>query len=187
MADNLFTALSASENEDADELIKISSDLRTMEPSGPFRFGVYNDTNVRTLKFEIPRFFDEIDFSEYDIFVLIKNANGEIDVEAITDAEVGETITFNWVLKRFVFYKEGTVSFQIRLQNSDKTKLFHTAIHYGTVLKGLEVDNPSTQALIYRLEQLRDAALESEDDEVVVGIETFTASQLTELINYLEP
>lgn len=52
MADNLFTALSASENEDIDELIKISSDLRTMEPSGPFMFGVYNDTNVRTLKFE---------------------------------------------------------------------------------------------------------------------------------------
>lgn len=168
------------------EILTISSDLRTITPSGPFLLGVYNDTNVHTLSFSIPRYYGSEDFGEYTIKINVLNATGEIEADEADNIVVGEdTITFDWVMKRFVFAEEGTVRFNIALAMSNPVKRFHTSIYRGLVLPGLETDDVSIQSVLYRLELLRDTAAESEDLEVTVGVETFTANQLNELVNYL--
>ena len=187
MPDTLNEALSSSLNEDADPMLTISNDLRTITPSGPFLFGVYNDTNVHTLSFTIPRFYDTEDFGDYSISINIQNAANKLEVEDAANVTVSEsTITFDWILKKFVFEKEGTVYFNIRLATADESKIFHTTVYSGIVLEGLEVDVAGRQSTLYRLELLRDAASVSGNDEVAVGTEVFTLSQLTELINYLD-
>lgn len=187
MPDTLNEALSSSLNEDADPMLTISNDLRTITPSGPFLFGVYNDTNVHTLSFTIPRFYDTEDFEDYSISINIQNAANKLEVEDAANVTVSETtITFDWILKKFVFEKEGTVYFNIRLATADESKIFHTTVYSGTVLEGLEVDVTGRQSTLYRLTLLRDAASVSGNDEVAVGTEIFTSNQLTELINYLD-
>ncbi len=187
MPDTLNEALSSSLNEDADPMLAISNDLRTITPSGPFLFGVYNDTNVHALSFTIPRFYDTEDFGDYSISINIQNAANKLEVEDAANVTVSETtITFDWILKKFVFEKEGTVYFNIRLATADESKIFHTTVYSGTVLKGLEVDATGRHSTLYRLSLLRDAASVSGNDEVAVGTEIFTLSQLTELINYLD-
>lgn len=187
MPDTLNEALSNSLNEDADLMLTISNDLRTIAPSGPYLFGVYNDTNVHTLSFTIPRFYDTEDFGDYSISINIQNAANKLEVVAASNVVVAESaITFDWILKKFVFEKEGTVYFNIRLATPDESKIFHTTVYKGIVLEGLEVDATGRQSTLYRLELLRDEALASGDDEVAVGTETFTSGQLTELVNYLD-
>lgn len=187
MPDTLNEALSSSLNEDVDLILTISNDFRTITPSGPYLFGVYNDTNVHTLSFIIPRYYDAEDFGGYDVSINIQNAASNLEVEDARNVVVSESaITFDWVLKKFVFEKEGTVYFNIRLATPDESKIFHTTVYKGIVLEGLEVDDVEHQSTLYRLELLRDAASDDEQDSITVGTETFTTSQLTELINYLD-
>lgn len=169
-----------------DETFTISNDLRTISPPGPFFLGVYNDANVRTISFTIPRYYCNEDFDEYTIKINVKNANNDLEADEAENVSTNnDTITFDWVLKRFVFAKEGTVYFNIFLSKDDSTNRFHTSIYKGTVLSGLKMDDEKRQSTLYRLELLKEEADASNEGEIVVGVASFTSLQLGELIDYL--
>lgn len=169
-----------------DGTLVISNDLRTISPSGPYLLGVFNDTNVHTLTFEMPRNYGPEDFGDYTISVNVKNASGLVESESVSNINVEQdTITFDWILKRFVFEKEGMVNFNVCLTNSDGTKKFHTTVYRGRVLPGLEMDDISIQSTLYRLELLLEEAEEAEGNEIVIGAASISSLQLSELIEYL--
>lgn len=153
MADTLEEALSALNSPTYSEQNKliINNDLRTITVPDGFIFGVYNDKDVLSVDFEMPRYYDDIDLSEFDIQINYLNAADTGGVYFVEDPApvVGEEkIEFQWVLGRGVFVLAGTVQFIVclrKLSGEDDgvvEKEFNTTIARGTVLAGLEVDDP---------------------------------------------
>lgn len=188
MADaNLEEALDYS-TYDPDDVIVVDGDLRTMKPNKGILFGVYNDMNVHALSFEIPRYYDEIDLSSFQIRVNIQNANGLISAEEVTDVKpYSDKITFNWPLNRVLFEKEGTVKFNVCLKRfnpaGELLREFNSTIGTGIVLEGLEVDDVSKQSILYRLRELRDKATVVEG--ININAVNFSRTQLETLVEYL--
>ena len=152
MADSLNDAL-----QELDEMsvvtsgdtLVINNDLRTITVPNNFIFGVYNDKNVLSVDFEMPRYYDDIDLSTFSIQINYQAASGVGNIYEITTPVVGtDKITFEWLLDRGVFLKAGDVTFIVCLREilsgSDGTVLreFNTTVARGKVLEGLEVEDP---------------------------------------------
>lgn len=189
MADENLEAALDYATYDPDDVIILDTDFRTLKPNSNILFGVYNDESVHTLSFEIPRYYDSIDLKNFQIRVNIQNANGVRSAEEVSNVELQDNvITFDWPLKRILFEKAGTIKFSVCLKrfnaSGELVKELNSTIATGTVLEGLEVDDVSTQSVLYRLRELRDRATAAEG--VYVGFTHFTLLQLNELINYLD-
>ena len=152
MADSLNDAL-----QELDEMsvvtsgdtLVINNDLRTITVPTNFIFGVYNDKNVLSVDFEMPRYYDDIDLSTFSIQINYQAASGVGNIYEITTPVIGtDKITFEWLLDRGVFLKAGDVTFIVCLREilsgSDGTVLreFNTTVARGKVLEGLEVEDP---------------------------------------------
>lgn len=173
---------------DPDPVIVIDNNLRTMNQKGPILLGVYNDMSVHTLSFELPRHYDSVDLKTFQIRVNIENADGARSAEEVSNIKsTSDKITFDWVLKKIVFEKAGTVKFNVCLKrfspSGELLKEFNTTINTGTVLEGLEIDDIGKQAVLYRLKELRDKSASS---TVIVGSTAFTYTQLSDLVTYLD-
>lgn len=135
----------------AEEVIRIDSDLRRIILPNDFVFGVYNDKNVVSLPFEVPRYYDSIDLSEFNFQINYLNAAKQGSVYFVP-APVVETdkITFNWVLGRGVFAAAGTVKFIVCLRlttlDGEILKEFNTTVASGSVLEGIEIDTDEEEA-----------------------------------------
>lgn len=130
---------------DEENVIIINSDLRTIMSPSNLLLGVYNDKEVLKIPFKMPRFYDGNDLSTFDIFINYTNAMKMTNFDEASDVVIeSDSISFNWVTKRSVFVKEGTVRFTICLKLSDSdgnvTKEFNTTVGYGIVLEGIEAD-----------------------------------------------
>ena len=157
MADTLEQALlevsflDALSDEDKESLIIVPS-LRTIVVPSNFFFGVYNDKDVLSVPFIIPRHYDNVDLADFTIQINYLNSVGYGNVYEVTDASADDDyIRFNWLVGRGVFVKEGEVQFIVcmRLLGEDGAieKEFNTTIAKADVLKGLEVeDNPDPEA-----------------------------------------
>ena len=171
MADTLSQALleasllSSIPEEDEGSVI-IDVDRRTMVLPTGFFFGVYNDKDILKVPFVIPRYYNELDLSEFQITVNYINSAGYGNIYRVTDAEVTDSaIRFKWVTGRGVFVKEGMVRFIVCLRqigsNGEVEKEFNTTIASANVLKGLEVDedpDPIAYSILAHMEELKDQA-----------------------------
>ena len=172
MADTLQDALSAlngSTYSQQNKLI-INSDLRTITVPKNFIFGVYNDKDVLSVDFEMPRYYDDIDLSEFKIQVNYINAAEVGDYYSVVDPVIGEDkIEFEWILGRGVFALEGIVKFIVCMRKLADTegnidKEFNTTIATGTVLAGIEVDSPidpEAYSILSHMKVLEDSCLYS--------------------------
>lgn len=129
----------------------IDNNLRCINiPDGANIFGVAGDIEVKQVSFEMPRYYNGIDMSEFSIFVDYENAKGDrnyykvvdIKTHSATNPQSSDNITFTWLLESDVTAYQGTVVFAIRMVKRDGTKIikqFDTDTATGIVLDGMNV------------------------------------------------
>lgn len=169
MADSLLAALEELNEQElrasdyaSDAVLVIDNDLRTIAVPSNFIFGVYNDKNVLSVNFEMPRTYDDVDLSDFTIQINYLAPNKVGNVYEVTDSVIGEDkITFEWLLDRGVFLSSGTVEFTVCLreigQEGAIIREFNTTIAKGTVLAGLEIEDPEdpeAYSLIAHIKQM---------------------------------
>lgn len=165
--DNLEEALGASfttaKNPGA---LVVDSELRTIQIPSNYILGVYNDKDVLTLPFQIPRFYHGTDLSEFEIKINYMNASGignYADAKNVVVAD--DAITFDWLLGAGVFAESGTVTFVICIRKLDSTgkilKEFNTTRAVGNVLEGLEVEDqedPEQYSILFEMRGYNESA-----------------------------
>lgn len=191
MADTLEDALSDGATVIDDTLV-IDNNLRTITiPSSVTLLGVESDDNVNTLKFKMPKTYNGIDLSTFEVHINFRNANGDLGLYIVQDATVdGDNIKFSWVVGRQACAYNGTTRFivclckysdwydktvtttdengdtiETKTKTRDVTKEFNTAIASLTVLAGIE---PSTDVTVEAdvTEQLL-TKLEAKTNEII--------------------
>ena len=128
---------------DFERKIYISSDFRTMTLPKGFVLGVYNDKDSHKVCFNIPRYYNGIDLSEYVIYVNSTNSFGDDDQFMVKEIEIGETyIEFIWLVQRLMYIRSGTVTFTICMKKSDDEGVvvseYNSTTATAEVLVGLE-------------------------------------------------
>lgn len=141
--------------------------------------------------FQCPRIVgDNVDLTQYQLYINYQNANGEKDKYIVTDVKVvDDNITFTWLLSRKVTEYQGNISFIVCARNVDSlgniTNEWNTAIATGTCVVGLEVDDltpgEQEQARDYflQLEQELSALAETENNRLL----TTSSNQITNITN----
>lgn len=119
-------------------------------PDGMNVLGVAGDIEVKCVSFEMPRYYNGIDMSEFDIFVDYENAKGYRNYYKVVDTKThssttpqsSDNIVFTWTLESDVTAHQGTVTFAIRMVKRNGTKIvkqFDTDKATGIVLDGMNV------------------------------------------------
>lgn len=188
----------------AEELLRVATDpILTIDvmsrkitiPKTISLLGVESDESVQKLKFSMPRHYNNIDLSEYDIRINYENANKEGDVSPAADVTVtSDTITFTWIVGRFAVMYEGEVTFVVCLRKIDGdgeiVNEFNTTRTTLPVAKGLETDesavtdaNPDviTAIAVETLEQ----AKENGDFTPVKGVDYYTEEERDEFADLI--
>lgn len=104
--------------------------------------GVASDENVNRIRFACPRIVgDNVDLTNYNIYVNYRNAAGELNSYLVEDVDfLQETneniITFSWLLSRHVTAAPGIVQYIVCAKKSDGTNTtneWNTKVATGTV------------------------------------------------------
>lgn len=158
--------LLAESGEAIEEVLVIDLNTRIISiPASIKVLGVEADDDVKRLQFSVPRYYGELDLSEFVICVNFTNARNNEDlypVDDLTISDTGDTMTFSWLVDRSAFTYDGKVSFSVCMKLFDETgivvKELNTTIAQLPVLPGLETskavveNNPSAfDAVLYRL------------------------------------
>lgn len=148
-------------------------------PSGVKILGVMSDDDVQKLNFAMPRYYNDIDLSEYDININYENAKNEGDVYFVTNAVVDtDTITFTWIVGRYATAYTGDVKFIVclkKLNNDDEIESeFNTTIATLPVLKGLETGTAVAEAERDALASIARMAIEEALDSDLRGEPGYT-------------
>lgn len=120
-------------------------------PSGELLFGVTSDEKTERKYFQCPRIVgDNVDLTQYQLYINYQNANGEKDIYEIKDVKTqDDNIIFSWLLSRKVTEYQGTVSFIICARNVNDsgviTNEWNTTIANGQCLIGLEASKQIEQ------------------------------------------
>lgn len=136
----------------SDTVLVINGNLRVINVPKDFIFGVYNDANVLSVPFEMPRYYAGNDLSEFSIRVNYLSATkvgGIYEVENPTVEE--DKIIFEWLTGRGVFLGDGDVVFNVCLRKFDGdnvVKEYNTTLGRGSVLAGIEIDDPYDPEMI---------------------------------------
>jgi hypothetical protein len=184
--------LNASTQDMVDDYLIIDDNSREIYvPSGELLFGVTNDEKTERKYFQCPRIVgDNVDLTQYQLYINYQNANGEKDKYIVTDVKVvDDNITFTWLLSRKVTEYQGNISFIVCARNVDSlgniTNEWNTAIATGTCVVGLEVDDltpgEQEQARDYflQLEKELSALAETENNRLL----TTSSNQITNITN----
>lgn len=184
--------LNASTQDMVDDYLIIDDNSREIYvPSGELLLGVTNDEKTERKYFQCPRIVgDNVDLTQYQLYINYQNANGEKDKYIVTDVKVvDDNITFTWLLSRKVTEYQGTISFIVCARNVDSlgniTNEWNTTIATGTCVVGLEVDDltpgEQEQARDYflQLEKELSAFAETENNRLL----TTSSSQITNITN----
>lgn len=184
--------LNASTQDMVDDYLIIDDNSREIYvPSGELLLGVTNDEKTERKYFQCPRIVgDNVDLTQYQLYINYQNANGEKDKYIVTDVKVvDDNITFTWLLSRKVTEYQGNISFIVCARNVDSlgniTNEWNTAIATGTCIVGLEVDDltpgEQEQARDYflQLEQELSALAETENNRLL----TTSSNQITNITN----
>lgn len=155
--------LLASGGETAKLTVNLAS-RKIVVPPGIKNIGVESDDDVMCLPFSIPRYFGDVDLSEFDIRINYKNARGEGDVYLVNEFATTDAgmIEFEWIVGRYAVAYEGEVIFSVCLKKMDENSIvvkeFNTTICSLSVLKGLETDGAIIQENPDLINQMIDQA-----------------------------
>lgn len=106
--------------------------------------GVESDDDVHKLHFNIPRYYCDVDLSEYHVCINFENARGQGDFYPVKDVEIVDEkiLAFDWLVDRTAFKYRGDVIFNICLKKYDTNGVIihelNTTPATLPVLKGLE-------------------------------------------------
>ena len=122
----------------------IDPDTRVISvPSEYKNFGVESDEKVTRVHFQCPKIVgDNIDLTEFNLYINYRNANGELNIYLIDDmSSSGDNVVFSWLLSRHVTAYTGNVDYIVCAKKSDGASItneWNTKIATGTVSGGLE-------------------------------------------------
>ena len=126
-----------------DDILVVDLESRTIViPKNVSVLGVEADDETRILHFHIPRYYCDVDLSEFVIRINYKNANNDSDMYIVTDKVIeNDLIKFDWVVGRNAFTKKGNVKFSVCLKDLFEgvvKREFNTTPAILPVLEGLE-------------------------------------------------
>lgn len=176
--ENALTLAEASSFANDDKTLVIDNNLRTIRVPTSFVFGVYNDKDVLSVPFEMPRYYDDIDLSDFSIRINYRNAIDDGGIYEVPSKTVeSDLIKFEWLLGENVFVSAGTVRFIVclrKIEGSSVVKEFNTTIATGTVLQGLEIEDQEA------------VETATETGSITIGNTVLTETQLISLLQMLE-
>lgn len=146
--------------EACDDILVVDLESRSIIiPKNVSVLGVEADDETRILHFRVPRYYCNVDLSEFAIRVNYKNANGEPDMCIIADSVIEDNvIKFDWVVGRHAFTKKGLVKFSVCLKDlfgGIVKREFNTTPATLPVLEGLKTEGEVFQEYADILEQWR--------------------------------
>lgn len=139
---------------EVDDILVIDWDSRKIIiPSSVTNIGVSSDDKTKRLKFKMPRYYDDLDLSKFEIRVNYMNALMGGDMYKVKDITVSEEeIYFNWRIGRFAMVYKGDVRFNVCLkkisgsgENAVVEEELNTEVTKLPVLEGLETLEQITQ------------------------------------------
>lgn len=146
------------------EILTIDADTRTIEVPSDFLLGVETDNDAERVEFQCPKIVgDNLDLSQYHIYIHYQNAKGEKGKYLCEDIEDGgENITFSWLLSQKVTLYKGQTKFLVCAKKTETdTIVWNTTLATGNVLEGLDVDEDIVQQnddvieqILVKLEQI---------------------------------
>lgn len=146
------------------EILTIDADTRTIDVGSDFLLGVETDNDAERVKFQCPKIVgDNLDLSQYHIYIHYQNAKGDKGKYLCDDVENGgENITFSWLLsQKAVLYKGQTKFLVCAKKTQEETIVWNTTLASGNVLEGLSVDEEIVQQnddvieqILLKLEQI---------------------------------
>lgn len=152
------------ELQNVDTTLIIDPDTRTIDAGSDFLLGVETDNDAERVKFQCPKIVgDNLDLSQYHIYIHYQNAKGEKGKYLCEDIEDGgENITFSWLLsQKAVLYKGQTKFLVCAKKTQEDTIVWNTTLANGNVLEGLDVDEDIVQQnddvieqILLKLEQI---------------------------------
>lgn len=95
---------------------------RTISVPDAYRIlGVESDESVKVVPFQCPKMVeDDVDLTDFTLYINYVNAGGDFDIYSIEDVkESGENITFDWIIRRSVTARRGTIRFILCAKRSD--------------------------------------------------------------------
>ena len=152
------------EVESVDTVLVINPDTRVINVGSGLLLGVETDNDAERVKFQCPKIVgDNLDLSQYHIYIHYQNAKGEKGKYLCEDIEDGgENITFSWLLsQKVVLYKGQTKFLVCAKKTQEETIVWNTTLASGNVLEGLDVDEEIVQQnddvieqILLKLEQI---------------------------------
>lgn len=149
------------------EILTIDADTRTIEVPSDFLLGVETDNDAERVEFQCPKVVgDNLDLTQYHIYIHYQNAKGEKGKYLCEDIEDGgENITFSWLLSQKVTLYKGQTKFLVCAKKTQEdTIVWNTTLASGNVLEGLDVDEDIVQQnddvieqILLRLERIEDS------------------------------
>ena len=180
------TALELLSTEACDDILVVDLESRTIIiPKTVSVLGVEADDETRILHFCVPRYYCEVDLSEFSIRINYKNAKGEGDLYIVTDTVIeGDLIKFDWIVGRHAFTKKGNVVFNVCLKDVFEgivRREFNTTVAILPVLEGLETGTDLVEGHTDIFEQLREDLSSNLEDLANIAVGEYIAEHPDEV------
>ena len=152
-----------------DAVCVIDGETRIISVPAEYKeLGVESDEKVTRVKFQCSKIVgDNIDLTEYNLYINYRNAGNKLNSYLVEDATVtGDTINFSWLLSRYVTESPGTISYIVCAKKSDDTGVineWNTKVATGTVGIGLEATEEIEEQNIDAIEQILRSIVELEN------------------------
>ena len=152
-----------------DAVCVIDGETRIISVPAEYKeLGVESDEKVTRVKFQCPKIVgDNIDLTEYNLYINYRNAGNKLNSYLVEDATVtGDTINFSWLLSRHVTESPGTISYIVCAKKSDDTGVineWNTKVATGIVGIGLEATEEIEEQNIDAIEQILRSIVELEN------------------------
>lgn len=162
-----------------DAVCVIDGETRIISVPNEYKeLGVESDENVTRIKFQCPKIVgDNIDLTEYNLYINYRNAGNKLNSYLVEDATVtGDVINFSWLLSRHVTESPGTISYIVCAKKSDYTGVineWNTKVATGTVGVGLEATEEIEEQNIDIIEQILRSIVELENSTGGSGVSDY--------------
>lgn len=190
--DNIDELLANAEEIDylADDIqFLIDENLRTVTiPPDGVVLGVEGDKNSNRVNFQMPRYYNGFDMSEFTVRVNYVNANGDGGVYTVNDLEVrDDMILFTWLVDSDACAYVGVVRFLVRMTITNGGELiqaFDTTIAKANVLEGLPIttiidEEDRFDIILHLMSQVDDyVALKNSELDLSRGVGQSTAGMV---------
>ena len=138
--------------------------------------GVESDENSKRVRFICPRFVDDVDLTELNLYINYQNANKDKGIYLVEDLEVdGDNVVFSWLLSRRVTEYKGNVYYIVCAKRSDGDNVvveWNTKVAQGKVDEGLEC--------VHEVEELNSDIIE----QILVRLDSIDSSNSTRVITW---